>query len=73
MDDCQRHGVGGRLVTELSDLARREGIERFRAAVMPGNESAFALLRRAGRVVSSTFRDGAHQLVVELHATPRAA
>jgi RimJ/RimL family protein N-acetyltransferase len=73
VDDCQRHGVGGRLMTELSTLARREGIERFRAAIMPGNESAFALLRRAGRVVGSSFRDGAHQLVVELHATPHAA
>lgn len=73
VDDCQRHGVGGRLVTALSTLARREGIERFSAAVVPGNESAFALLRRAGRLVDSTFKDGAHQLVVELHATPRAA
>jgi len=73
VDDCQRRGVGRRLVAELSTLARGEGIERFRAAVVPGNESAFALLLRAGRVVSSSFSDGAHQLVVELHPLPRAA
>ena len=73
VDDCQRHGVGRKLVAELSSLARREGIDRFRAAIVPGNESAFALLLRAGRVVSSTFSDGAHQLVVELHTAPRAA
>ena len=72
IDDCQRHGVGRKLVTELSALARSEGIERFRAAVIPGNESAFALLRRAGRVVSSRFVDGVHQLVIELHPLARA-
>jgi len=73
VDDCQRHGVGRRLVTELSALARREGIERFRAAVVPGNESAFALLHRVGRVVKSSFADGAHQLVIELDPLPRSA
>jgi GNAT superfamily N-acetyltransferase len=73
IDDCQRHGVGRRLVSELSALARSEGVERFRAAVLPGNESAFALLQRAGRVVSSKFADGAHQLVIELQPLPRAA
>jgi GNAT superfamily N-acetyltransferase len=73
VDDCQRRGVGRKLIGELSAVARRQGIERFRAAVVPGNESAFALLRRTGNVVASTFADGAHQLVIELKPLPRAA
>jgi GNAT superfamily N-acetyltransferase len=73
VDDCQRRGVGRRLLDELTSLARRQGIERFHAAVVPGNDAALALLRGAGRVVSSSFTDGALELVVELEPLPRAA
>ena len=73
VDHCQGSGVGRRLVAELSALARRQGIERFHAAVVPGNEPALALLRSAGRLASSRFADGAHELVVELDPLPRAA
>jgi RimJ/RimL family protein N-acetyltransferase len=68
VDDCQGRGVGGRLVDELSALARRQGIQRFHAAVIPGNEPALALLRRAGGLVHSSYADGAHELVIELDA-----
>ena len=66
VDPCQGAGVGGRLLRELAALARRDGIERFTAYVVAGNEGALALLRRAGRVASASFADGAHELVVEL-------
>jgi GNAT superfamily N-acetyltransferase len=66
VDGCQHRGVGRRLLAELSALARREGIERFHAAVVPGNEPALALLRRSGRLIGSTFTGGAHELVIEL-------
>jgi RimJ/RimL family protein N-acetyltransferase len=73
VDDCQGRGVGGRLVDELGALARRQGIHRFHATVVPGNEPALALLRRAGRLVHSSYVDGAHELVVELEPLSRAA
>ena len=73
VDDCQQRGVGRKLLAELTSLARREGVERFRAAVVPGNEAALALLRGAGRVVSSSFSDGGLELVVELEPVSRAA
>lgn len=73
VDRCQGQGIGSALVEELGKLALRQGIERFTALVAPGNEPAFALLRRAGRVVSATFVDGAHELVVELSAEQRVA
>jgi RimJ/RimL family protein N-acetyltransferase len=66
VDPCQGAGVGGRLLRELAALARRDGIERFTAYVVAGNEGALALLRRVGRVARSSFADGAHELVVEL-------
>jgi RimJ/RimL family protein N-acetyltransferase len=73
VDRCQSRGVGRRLVAELGSLARREGIERFHAAVVPGNEAALSLLRRSGRLMGSTFVDGVHELVIELDPFRRAA
>jgi RimJ/RimL family protein N-acetyltransferase len=73
VDACQSRGVGRRLLAELSSLARREGIERFHAAVVPGNEPALNLLRRTGRLLGSTFVDGVHELAIELDPLPRAA
>jgi RimJ/RimL family protein N-acetyltransferase len=66
VDPCQGAGVGSRLLRELASLARRDGIERFTAYVVPGNESALALLRRAGRIARARYADGAHVLTVEL-------
>ncbi len=73
VDRCQGLGIGNALVDELRELALRQGIERFTAIVAPGNEPAFALLRRAGRVVETSFADGAHEVVVELSAQRRVA
>lgn len=66
VDPCQGAGVGRKLLRELAALARRNGIERFTAYVVPGNESALALLRRAGRIARARYADGAHVLTVEL-------
>jgi L-amino acid N-acyltransferase YncA len=66
VDDCQRRGVGRRLLSELSALARGQGVERFHAAVVPGNEPALTLLRRSGRLIGGTFVDGVHELAIEL-------
>ena len=73
VDACQSNGVGRRLIAELVTLARLEGIERFRASVVVGNEAALALLSRAGRVADSAYVDGAYQLVVELGSLSQAA
>jgi RimJ/RimL family protein N-acetyltransferase len=73
VDACQGRGVGGRLLSALGALARREGIERFHAAVVPGNEPALTLLRRSGRLIGSTFVGGVHELAIELDPLPSAA
>jgi RimJ/RimL family protein N-acetyltransferase len=73
VDDCQSSGVGRRLVAELSLLAAREGVSRFRASILAGNESALELLRRAGVVVESVYDGCAYVLFVELYPLDRAA
>jgi RimJ/RimL family protein N-acetyltransferase len=73
VDGCQSSGLGRRLLDELRSLAMHEGIRRFRASVVVGNEPALALLRRTGQVVQSGLVDGAYELVVELDAVQRAA
>ncbi len=73
VDACQSNGVGRRLIAELATLARLEGIERFRASVVVGNEAALALLSGAGRVADSAYVDGTYQLVVELGSLSQAA
>jgi RimJ/RimL family protein N-acetyltransferase len=73
VDECQSSGLGGRLVDELKAVAAGQGVERFRASVVAGNEPALALLRRAGRVMRSAYVDGAYEVVVELDTLPRVA
>lgn len=39
-DRWQRHGIGRLLVTQLADMAARQGISCFTAHVLPGNQPA---------------------------------
>jgi RimJ/RimL family protein N-acetyltransferase len=66
VDRCQGSGIGRRLVERLRELAVRDGVDRFRAFVTPGNEAALALLRGAGSVTRSAYEDGAYELDVDL-------
>jgi RimJ/RimL family protein N-acetyltransferase len=66
VDDWQGRGVGRSLMQELLPLAHAAGIDRFRARVIPGNDAAVAILRRAGRIVATAFDGDAYELVVEV-------
>jgi len=66
VDEWQGRGIGRALLAELAALGRREGIERFRASVVSGNDAALALVRGLGTVLSSRYEDGGLELVVEL-------
>ncbi len=51
-------GAGSRLITELTELARRRGMRAIRLDVIAGNEPARAFYRRAGfteRAVTSLY------------------
>jgi RimJ/RimL family protein N-acetyltransferase len=73
VDAYQGRGIGRRLLSELGALALSQGIERFHAAVVPGNEPALALLRRSGRLIDSAYVGGVHELAIELEPQARAA
>jgi GNAT superfamily N-acetyltransferase len=66
VDEWQGRGIGRALLRELAELGTREGIERFRASVVPGNDAALSLVRGVGSVASSRFVDGVVELVVDL-------
>lgn len=66
VDEWQGRGVARALLAELVQLALGEGIERFRATVIAGNDAALAVVRGAGKVVSSSFEAGAYEIVVAL-------
>ena len=46
-DGWQHHGLGGRLMKELAELAATRGISRLRADVLFDNRPAVAMIRRA--------------------------
>ena len=48
VDDWQGRGLASRLLGELADRARAEGIQRFDAPVLAGNREAIAVLERLG-------------------------
>jgi RimJ/RimL family protein N-acetyltransferase len=66
VDEWQGRGIGRRLMNELVPLAQASGIDRFRAHVLPGNDAAVAILRRAGRLLAARFDGDAYELVVEV-------
>ena len=57
--DAQQHrGLGTLLVEELAERARRVGIERFLARVLPGNRPCLEMLRDLGFTEHRQLEDG---------------
>lgn len=69
VDEWQGHGVGSRLAAELAQRARAEGIRRFSALVLAGNEEMVTLLEDIGRTRVLSREHGTVELSVELPAT----
>ena len=53
VDDWQRRGVATALLGSLSERARENGVERFRAYVSSENEVVVDALRRAGALAAN--------------------
>jgi GNAT superfamily N-acetyltransferase len=70
-DDWQGRGLGRRLLDELADRAREEGVERFRAPVLAENDAALRLLGGIGE--HWTRHDGNEvEIAIELAPPPAA-
>jgi acetyl coenzyme A synthetase (ADP forming)-like protein len=57
-DEFQHRGIGSRLLERLAVHARREGIERFVAQVLPANLAMLAVFGDAGFEVTRRYVDG---------------
>jgi nucleotide-binding universal stress UspA family protein/GNAT superfamily N-acetyltransferase len=66
-DDWQGRGLGQRLLTELADRAREEGVQRFRAPVLAENDAALRLL---GSLGEHWERQEGNEVEVQIELTP---
>jgi GNAT superfamily N-acetyltransferase len=57
-DAWHRHGLATALLAEISRLARRRGVRRFDAAILPDNRPALSLVRHMAPGASATFDAG---------------
>ena len=65
-DAWQHRGVGGRLIAEVVDLARRRHVTRLRADVLADTAYVIPVLSRFGRLKMCT-HPGGYSVRVELH------
>src|SRR3954453_7463952 len=67
-DDLQGRGVGTALGSALADAARRRGIERFTASMLPPNAPAPGLFAKISSRLELTREHGVDELVASLVA-----
>ena len=66
--DAHQHlGLGTLLVEELAERARRVGVERFLARVLPDNRTCLELLRDLGFTEHRRFEDGTLLITLDLN------
>jgi RimJ/RimL family protein N-acetyltransferase len=66
VDEVQRKGLGGALLTLLARVAREHGIHSFTLIVLPENQSMLGLLRRLGWIHQAHFNGGVYEIRFEL-------
>src|SRR6478672_1799461 len=69
-DELQRRGIGSRLLERLAVHARRRGIERFVAQVLPENGAMLRVFGDTGFEVQRRYVDGVVEVEFELAASP---
>jgi RimJ/RimL family protein N-acetyltransferase len=67
-DAFQGRGVGTLMLEELAQLARRMGITRLRAHVLPGNRRMLGVFHDLGFGERATFEDGVIRVALDLAA-----
>jgi acetyl coenzyme A synthetase (ADP forming)-like protein len=68
-DELQGHGVGTRLLEQLAERARKAGIERFVAEVMPDNSAMLRVFEDAGFDVERELEEGTLEVRFEIGTT----
>lgn len=66
IDEYQRRGLGGTLLSELARVARRHGIKTFTLIVLPENREMLGLLRRLGWIHQARLTGGLYEISFDL-------
>jgi GNAT superfamily N-acetyltransferase len=70
VDEWQHRGVGGELLRRLTERARENGVERFRARLLALNHGMIALLGELGELDVRHTGDGQVEIDVEFPCEP---
>lgn len=66
IDEFQRRGLGGLLLSELARVAREHGIRTFSLVVLPDNREMIGLLRKLGWIHQAKVAGGVYEISFEL-------
>jgi RimJ/RimL family protein N-acetyltransferase len=72
-EDYQRRGIASELLRQLTEIARRSGVLRFEADVLPDNAPMLKVFRRSGLPMKKTQADGIVHLTLSLDESPGSA
>ena len=66
IDEFQRRGLGGTLLSILARVAREHGIQTFSLIVLPENDEMLGLLRRMGWIHQAKLIGGVYDITFDL-------
>jgi acetyltransferase len=66
IDEFQRRGLGGALLSILSHVAREHGIKTFSLIVLPENSEMLGLLRKMGWIHQARLTGGVYEITFDL-------
>ena len=66
IDEFQRRGLGGALLSILAHVAREHGIRTFSLIVLPENGEMLGLLRRMGWIHQARLTGGVYEITFDL-------
>jgi ribosomal protein S18 acetylase RimI-like enzyme len=66
VDEFQRRGLGGALLSTLARVARDHGIKQFSLIVLPENRQMLGLLRKMGWIHQAKLSGGVYDISFEL-------
>jgi len=65
-DEWQQKGMGSFLLAYLTEIAKKRGVRRFHAKVLPGNKPMLTLFQNSGYNVSMEFDGEAYSIAYDL-------
>ena len=66
VDEFQRRGLGGALLTILARVAREHGIKTFSLIVLPENQQMLGMLRKMGWIHQAKLAGGVYEISFDL-------